>query len=383
MKIGVVGLGFRLGYLMIVIARTIPGIRFVGYVDPEPYGLADVKANDVDPGTSYDSIEKLVDAEKPDLIMIGSPNHMHLQHIGEALQLGQRIFTEKPVVTSEKDTFALLDLIRQHGGPDKVSIGLVLRYAPLYRDLVAARDNGLLGKIVSIEASEHIAPYHGAFFMRDWRRYSSYSGGFMLEKCCHDIDLYQGLVGSRARRIASFGGRKTFIPENAPDKSGINDMEVYYRKPGGWMSSDRVFDGDGDIVDYQTAIVEFEGEENLCFHTNLNVPDEFRRFCVIGSHGMAEGDFIRNFFRVHNARTSEKLIDKSYQASGLSVHYGADENMIADLFRHYLDGAPLPVSIVDGLAAGLTAIKMDEARARKSVIDMAPTWEKFDSYGLK
>ena len=383
MKIGVVGLGFRLGYLMYVISRTVPSVRFAGYVDPEPYGLGGLTEEGVDAGTAYDSLEKLVEAEKPDLIMIGSPNHMHLEHIGEALRLGQRVFAEKPVVTSEKDTFALLELIRDHGGSDSVSIGLVLRYAPLFRDLVAARDQGMLGKIVSIEASEHIAPYHGAFFMRDWRRYSSYSGGFMLEKCCHDIDLYQGLVGSRARRIASFGGRKTFIPENAPDKSGANDLEVYYRKPGGWMSSDRVFDGDGDIVDYQTAIVEFEAEETLCFHTNLNVPDEFRRFCVIGSHGMAEGDFIRNFFRVHNARTGEKLIDKTYQASGLSVHYGADENMIKDIFRHYVDGAPLPVSIVDGLAAGLTAIKMDEARAKKCVIDMKDTWTKFDSYGLK
>ncbi len=51
-------------------------------------------------------------------------------------------------------------------------IGLVLRYAPLYRDLVAARDEGALGQIASIEACEHIAPYHGAFFMRDWRRRS-------------------------------------------------------------------------------------------------------------------------------------------------------------------------------------------------------------------
>ena len=28
--------------------------------------------------------------------------------------------------------------------------------------------------------------------MRDWRRYGHYSGGFMLEKCCHDLDLYNG-----------------------------------------------------------------------------------------------------------------------------------------------------------------------------------------------
>ncbi len=123
--------------------------------------------------------------------------------------------------------------------------------------------------------------------------------------------------------------------------------------------------------------------ENLCFHTNLNMPDEFRRFCVIGSRGMAEGDFVRNFFRVHDARTGNKLVDKTYEASALSDHYGADEQMIDDIFAHVTDGRPLPVSILDGLEAGLTAIKMDEARRDKRVIDLTEIWARFDAYGLR
>lgn len=379
MKIGIVGLGFRLGYLARVITLEVPGARFVGYVDPMPVGLDYARQHDVDPGPPYPTVDDLVAADRPDLLMIGSPNHMHLELIRDGLAHGLKIFTEKPVVTSEADTFALLDLLAKHD-PDQVMIGLVLRYAPLYRDLVAAR--GAIGPIASIEASEHIAPYHGAFFMRDWRRESGWSGGFMLEKCCHDIDLYQGLVGSRPKKIASFGGRKSFVPSNAPQQAGINDLEVYHRKPSGWMGQDKVFDSEGDIIDYQTAIVEFETGEAMCFHTNLNVPDEFRRFCVIGAKGMAEGDFVRNYFRLTDAHTGARLAGKTFEASDLSVHYGADEQMIRDIFAHLQGGAPLPVSILDGLAAGLTAIKMDEARAKAQVIDMTETWARFDSYGL-
>ncbi|MEF2073034.1 Gfo/Idh/MocA family protein [Consotaella aegiceratis] len=382
MKIGIVGLGYRLGYLAQVMSEIVPDARVVGYVDPAPAGLPLLQKKGIASGPSYETIEALVAAEKPDLLMVGSPNHLHLDHIRTGLEFGLKIFSEKPVVTTEEQTFELLDLLARSGGRDQVMIGLVLRYAPLYRDLVAVHRDGTLGKITSIEASEHIAPYHGAFFMRDWRRAGGWSGGFMLEKCCHDIDLYQGLVGGRPTRISSFGGRRTFVPENSPALRGINDLEVYYRKPSGWMGTEKVFDSDGDIIDYQMAMVEFEGGETLSFHTNLNVPDEFRRFCVVGSRGMAEGDFVRNFFRVHDAHTANKLIDKSYEASPLSVHYGADEQMIGDIFAHVIDGKPLPVSIVDGLAAGLTAIKMDEARARRQVIEMAPTWQRFDSYGL-
>jgi len=381
MKVGVIGLGFRLGYLMPLMRARHPDVRFVGYVDPAPAGMARVLENGIDPGKQYESPEALIAGEALDLLMIGSPNHLHLEHLRIGLESGLKLFTEKPVVVSEDETFALMDLLREHGGPDRLMIGLVLRYAPLYKDLVAARTAGTLGTITSIEASEHIPPYHGAFFMRDWRRYDSYSGGFMLEKCCHDIDLYQGFLGSRASRVASFGGRRTFVPENMPTSAGANDLEVYHRKPSGWMGSDKVFDNDGNIVDFQTSILEFETGDSMCFHTNVNVPDDFRRFCVIGSNGMAEGDFIRNFFKVHDARTGHKLTDKSYTFSGLSDHYGADEQMIDDMFAHLNDGVPLPVSIIDGLTAGLTAIKLDEARRSGSVLDLTEIWARFDAYG--
>jgi len=381
-KIGIVGLGARVAYLARIAVQQVPGARLVGYVDPTPYGMPELSGAAIDAGPAYETPEALLKAEKLDLLMVGSPNHMHLGHIRIGLEAGLKVFTEKPVVTTEDDTYALLELLKQSGGADSVMIGLVLRYAPLYRDLVSSYRAGALGKITSIEASEHIAPYHGAFFMRDWRRRSGYSGGFILEKCCHDIDLYQGLVGNRPVRVASFGGRKTFVPENMPTKAGINDLDVYFRKPGGWESDNRVWDGDGDIIDYQTALVEYSGGENLCFHTNLNVPDEYRHFTVIGTHGMAEGDFVRNFYRMHDARTGERLVDRRYEIKGSSVHYGADEQMVADIFAHLTDGVPLPVSIIDGLVAGMTAIKIDEARASRQVIELTETWRHFDSYGL-
>jgi predicted dehydrogenase len=378
MKVGIVGLGYRLGYLARIFQASLPDFRVVGYVDPEPAGLSYTKQFDVPVGTPYATLTDLLEGEELDLLMVGSPNHLHLGHIRTGLDHGMKVFTEKPVVTTVEETMELAKLIAQYGS-DNVMVGLVLRYAPLYVDLRKAQAEGLLGDIVSIEASEHIAPYHGAFFMRDWRRYERYSGSFMLEKCCHDLDLYNGVVGARPARVASFGGRKSFIPANAPEGLGINDVEVYHRKPSGWMGTDKVFDSDADIIDFQTAIVEYANGVSMTFHTNLNVPDEFRRFCVMGAKGMAEGDFVRNFFKVHDARTSAKLIDTTYSGSELSVHYGADEQMARDIGAHLVDGAPLPVSVVDALEAGLLAITMDEARRTKSVIEMAGIWKRFDA----
>ncbi|MEF0939939.1 Gfo/Idh/MocA family protein [Rhizobium sp. BR 362] len=377
MRVGIIGLGFRLGYLGYVFKAIDDSFEIAGYVDPEPAGLQGLTEKGISAGKAYESPKDLIAGEKLDLLMIGSPNHMHLDHIRLGLEAGLKIFCEKPIVSTIEQSIELAHLMAKFG-QERLMVGLVLRYSPLYRDLRAVQAAGTLGQIVSIEAAEHIQPYHGAFFMRDWRRYERYSGSFMLEKCCHDLDLYNGVVGSRPERVASFGGRKSFIPANDPAREGINDLEIFHRKPSGWMGSNRVFDSDGDIIDYQVAIIEYANGVGMNFHTNLNVPDQFRRFAVMGSRGMAEGDFIRGYLDVHEMLTGKKVIEKKYAATELSQHYGADEQMAADLIAHVKTGAALPVSTLNALEAGILALSMDEARMKRTVVDLRPIWDQFD-----
>lgn len=378
MRVGIVGLGFRLGYLGHVFTAIDGDVEFAGYVDPAPAGLPGLEAKGISPGPRFETLRELIAAGPLDLLMIGSPNHFHLDHIREGLEAGLKVFCEKPVVVSIEESYELARLMARFG-EDRLMIGLVLRYSPLYRDLRAVQAEGALGDVVSIEAAEHIEPYHGAFFMRDWRRYERWSGSFMLEKCCHDLDLYNGVVGARPERVASFGGRKSFVPANDPARRGVNDLEVFHRKPSGWMGSDKVFDSDGDIIDYQVAIVEYANGVGMNFHTNLNVPDQFRRFCVMGTRGMAEGDFVRGFLHVHEGMANRRIVEKTYaNETALSQHYGADEQMAADVIAHVRTGAPLPVSTRDALEAGILALAMDEARTRRSVVDLRPVWDRFD-----
>nr|WP_316656341.1 Gfo/Idh/MocA family oxidoreductase [uncultured Gellertiella sp.] len=378
MRVGIIGLGFRLGYLGYVFKAVDEDFDIVGYVDPHPAGLPGLVAKGISAGKAYATPQELIAHEKLDLLMIGSPNHLHLDHIRIGLEAGLKIFCEKPVVTTIEESIALAALMAKYGH-EQLQVGLVLRYSPLYRDLRAIQAEGKLGSIVSIEASEHIEPCHGAFFMRDWRRYERYSGSFLLEKCCHDLDLYNGVVGARPERVASFGGRKSFTPENDPALEGINDLELFHRKPSGWLGSDKVFDSDGDIIDFQVAIVEYANGAGMNFHTNLNVPDQYRHFAIMGSRGMAEGDFVRGYLNVHAQLTGKKLVENRYSATALSEHYGADEQMAADLLANVRTGEKLPVSTLNALEAGILALAMDEARMKRAVIDLRPVWDRFDT----
>ena len=201
----------------------------------------------------------------------------------------------------------------------------------------------------------------------------------MLEKCCHDLDLYNMITASRPARVASFGGRRSFLPEYGPTSNA--EAQIFHRKKSVWNQIDDPFNSDGDIVDFQTSILEYESGASMAFHTNINVPDEHRRFCVMGARGMAEGDFMRGYLRI-TRRDGSRYGDHDYTKGALAsagAHYGADHLMVGDivaLMRGERDS--LPVGIVDALQAGIAALALDQARKTGTVIDLAPIWAEFD-----
>ena len=379
MRVVVSGTGLRPMHVLSIMKEEMPEIEFVGWYDPEPTCF-DRLGEGV---PRYDTIEAMLSEARPDLFFVGSPNIFHLDQIRQGLEAGVRIFTEKPVVVSVEETMALAELLARHGS-DRVMIGLVLRYSRHAADLRAALAAGALGEVVSLEANEHIGPYHGAFFMRDWRRMVKWSGGFMLEKCCHDIDLYNMVTASRPTRVASFGGRKSYVPRNAPTSNAEN--EIMHVKPSIWNAVDDAFHSDGDIIDFQTAILQYQTGASLAFHTNLNVPDEHRRFCIMGTHGMAEGDFVRGFLKI-TRRDGSVFADHDYTAGdhpATGNHYGADNLMCRDIaafLREETDS--LPVGILDAMEAGIAALALDEARITGRMIDLTETWARLDAFGLR
>lgn len=379
MRIVTAGTGLRAAHVLSLLCATMPEAEIVGFFDPQPTFL-DVIGPDT---PRFDDVETMLAETKPDLFMVMSPNRFHLDQIELGLRAGLRIFTEKPVVVSIDETMKLAALLAKYGA-DRVMVGLVLRYSQHMVDMRAALAAGQLGPIISIEASEHIAPYHGAFFMRDWRRSHANSGGFMLEKCCHDLDLYNMITGARPMRVASFGGRKSFVPAHAPASN--SEAEIFHVKKSVWDSTDDPFNSDGDIIDFQTAILDYENGATMSFHTNLNVPDEHRRFCVMGAKGMAEGDFVRGFLKV-TARDGTVLNHHDYTSTTPAqsgAHYGADQMMVNDIVA-FLRGqtSGLPVGIIDALEAGIVALALDTARASGTVFDLAEIWAQFDDFGLR
>lgn len=380
LTVAVAGLGQRLSVVIRNLVLAAPGVRLVGHVDPEPYGLASLAKRNIDAGPSFDDVGAMLAATKPDLLMVGSPNHLHLQHIEAGLAAGVRIFTEKPIVRTEEETWALARLLRKHG-EDAVLVGLVMRSSPLTQAVSRLIGEGRLGTLISMDGNEHLHPEHGAFLMRDWRRREEFGGSFLLDKCCHDFDIYRMFIGALPSRVASFGGRTIFTAEHEAELAGQryeNGTPAYSVWRPGWNTSNKTFASDADVNDHQVAIVEYANGVRLSFHANTHSGLPQRRWYFAGTKGAIEADLVADRIEWRDA-LGLKPVETVPVATGAGGHEGMDPAMGRDLAAHLLEGKPFPVNAYDAMVAGLTVMAIDRAMQEGTVVDCAPLWARLDA----
>src|SRR5579872_6346189 len=233
-RIAVIGLGQRIAHVLRAMAEVGWKLNVAGYVDPAPVGLPILAERDIAPGRSFATPAALLAAGPFDLVMIGSPNHLHYQHLLAAFEAGFPIFAEKPIVRTEEETFALARRLSE-GNVPPVYVGLVMRSMPIVREVIARIDSGALGELVSLDATEHLPPEHGGYLARNWRRKKDWGGSFMLDKVCHDFDIFSRLARSRAATVSSFGGRRVFVSTRSNISRAYDDgSPAYALRDAGW-----------------------------------------------------------------------------------------------------------------------------------------------------
>jgi len=378
-RIAVIGLGQRIAHMLAAMAEIGWDLEVAAHVDPDPIGAPILGAAGIAPGRSLSTIPALI-AEGPfDLVMIGSPNHLHFEHLSAALEAGWPVFMEKPIVRTEVETLQLAGRLAA-GDTPSVYVGLVMRSMRIVREVIARVDACDLGEIVSIDATEHLHPEHGGYLARNWRRRQAWGGSYLLDKVCHDFDIFGRLVGARPARVASFGGRRVFHPARAGEPRVYDDGAPAYSVFGaGWAGADDAFTSDMDVADHQTALVDYGNGVRLSFHANSHTALQERRWYVAGTRGTLIADLVRNRLIVRGvlARGRPERIDFGERTE--DNHNGADQAVARDLRAALAGEAPFPVTPWDSMEAGLTVMAIDRAMETGTVVDCAAMWEAFDA----
>lgn len=378
-RIGVIGLGQRIAHVLSAMQEVGWRLDVAAHVDPAPIGAPIMAAAGLDMGRACRDPAELLARGPYDLVMIGSPNHLHFEHLNLALDAGWPIFAEKPIVRTEEETLILARRLAA-GGTPPVHIGLVMRSMSIVREVIRRVDCGEIGELVSMDATEHLPPEHGGYLARNWRRKQQWGGSYLLDKVCHDFDIFGRLARSRPARTASFGGRRIFTStrENAP-RTYDDGAPAYALRDAGWSSANDAFQSDMDVTDHQNALIEYENGVRLSFHANSHVALPERRWYVAGTEGTLIADLVRNRLMVRRAMDRGKPQRIDYGGRTEDSHNGADQAMARDLLATLSEGAAFPVTPFDSMVAGLTVMAIDQAMEEGGMVDCAPMWARYDA----
>lgn len=378
-RIGVIGLGQRIAHVLSAMQEVGWRLDVAAHVDPAPIGAPIMAAAGLDMGRACRDPAELLARGPYDLVMIGSPNHLHFEHLNLALDAGWPIFAEKPIVRTEEETLILARRLAA-GGTPPVHIGLVMRSMSIVREVIRRVDCGEIGELVSMDATEHLPPEHGGYLARNWRRKQQWGGSYLLDKVCHDFDIFGRLARSRPARTASFGGRRIFTStrEN-PLRTYDDGAPAYALRDAGWSSANDAFQSDMDVTDHQNALIEYENGVRLSFHANSHVALPERRWYVAGTEGTLIADLVRNRLMVRRAMDRGKPERIDYGGRTEDSHNGADQAMARDLLATLSEGAAFPVTPFDSMVAGLTVMAIDQAMEEGGMVDCAPMWARYDA----
>jgi len=315
--------------------------------------------------------ESVINDETIDWIFVMSPNNFHKEQILAAIGAGKNIFSEKPLAVTSQECIEVKEAYQN--STVEFVMGFTLRYSPHYRKIRQLIDEGRVGDIISMEFNETLDFNHGGYIHADWRRSTRDSGGHLLEKCCHDIDVASLMVRSRVARVASFGGNNFFVPKNEPyiEKLGKND-EGRNAYCTAWGDDNETpinpFVADGDIVDNQVAIIEYENGTRATFHTNCNAGIPERRMYILGTEGAIRADVIQGIIETKRIGFNEVMHDESAGVSG--GHGGGDYVLGPELFDCIVNGAPSKSTFKDGYTSAMIAFAIEEARQSQTVVEM-------------
>lgn len=373
-RIGAIGCGGRLRGILRRLTEASDEVAVVGAVDPDGGAVEKTRELVGKQAQRYPDQQAMLQQADVDWVMIGSPNNCHREHMITALEAGKHVFCEKPIATTLDDAVAMYEAAQKAGR--KIVIGFTLRFSPHYRAIRKLLDDGAIGNLISFEFNETLDFNHGGYIHQDWRRHTAIAGSHLLEKCCHDVDLANWFVEAKARRVASFGGRRVFTPANAhlAEEIGPNPKSGRPAYQGWKESVGNPFTDDKDIVDHQVAIIEYDNDVCATFHTNCSSGIPERRMILLGDRGAIRADVMTGSIEYRRIGWDQPIEKIDANVSG--GHGGGDLVLVRELVDVMYDRGEPAATLEDGLRSAITCFGIDEALNAGQVFDVTPMWQR-------
>lgn len=247
--------------------------------------------------TVYGDYRKLLSEQKPEIVLIGTPDHWHALTTIDAMKSGAHVYVQKPISVDVLEGEAMLAAARKY--KRVVQVGTQRRSTPHLMDAKKnIVDAGLLGKISHVEMCCYyhmrnngdpavqpvpdffdyemwtgpapLRPYDGLPHIRWWRTFMEYGNGIVGDMCIHMFDAVRWMLNlGWPKRISSTGG-------------------IYNDKTG-----------KSNIADTQTAVFEYEELNCIWQHRSWGTPADPEypwSFKIFGEKGTLCGSTMKYDF---------------------------------------------------------------------------------------
>jgi predicted dehydrogenase len=170
------------GRVVAVCGRTLAGARALGR------------------GTAWDDLGALLRAERPDVVHVCSPNHLHAEHSLLALAAGAHVFCEKPLATTRAAALELVEAAARAGRIGAVSY--CYRGYPVIQELRHAVAQGRYGRLRRV-AGEYLSAdlYDPAKYVWHFTPELRNPSFVVLDYGVHWFDLLEHVTGQRIAEL--------------------------------------------------------------------------------------------------------------------------------------------------------------------------------------
>ena len=362
----------------------------------------------------FETWEPIAQMDKfADVVIIATMDRLHTAPAMAFIEKKYDLLLEKPIAPTAEECVQISEYAKEMGV--KILVCHVLRYTPFFLKLKQMIDSGKVGKIMSIHHSENVGNHHQShsFVRGNWGN-SDESSCMILQKCCHDMDILQWLVGSKCARVHSFGSLTHFTADNAPagapdycidgcphaEECHYNAVKLYLedeenlwfreaatkvKKPTNEQVAHVlkttqygkcVYKCNNNVVDHQVVNLEFEDSTVVSFNMcAFNYGGRFIR--IMGTDGEIYGDMEKAEIDYFNFKTREtEKISTAEDATGATIvegHGGGDPGIVSVLHKYITEdyNGDLLSEIGISTQNHLISFAAEKSRLEGKVIDIA------------
>ena len=330
--------------------------------------------------------DRMVRHERPDVVVVTSPDATHADYVSRALRQGVDVVVEKPMTTDVEGLRLVRDALE--AGTGQLTVTFNYRYSPRnseVRRLIAA---GAIGEVTSVHFEWCLDTVHGADYFRRWHREKATSGGLLVHKATHHFDLVNWWIGDLPAVVFARGGLRFYGAENArrrglpprPDRSrdartagdpfaldiAADDLLREMYRDGehldGYIRDRDVFSAGITIEDNLNVVVGYRGGASMSYTLHAHSPWEGYRVAINGTAGRIELDVVERGRVVppNGAAAAAAVLDPSAVADGGDRARLRPRGSRLLVQRHWEAARPVPIPEGTGGHGGGDGMLLDD-----------------------